>query len=333
MTRGGDISVVITTYNRPKYLVQAVTSALSQTCMPREIIVVDDGSTWETHAALDRFGSRLSYFRQENAGQQVARNRGVQEAAGTWVATLDDDDRYTCDYIEEVSEAIVGSTANVIYTDHRKFSDAGYENQTNFEKPHSSYWLGLPYSRAGWSHIGKFPVERLTRWIAFYPSTMTARKDFYQAIGGYRPEFRGVKAEDIEFLVRALTAGDLSVVWSPVVDYRLHDGNDTTSWILSALGRLEIFEAIRTQPNLSPELQATLDLDLPLRRAQGFDYAFRVRDAALVRELGNQLRRDDWTIARRIKRTIASLPPPVSRALGRWSLAAAGAAKGALSRR
>lgn len=310
--KSADISIVIITHNRPGYLVEAVGSVMRQTCAPREIIVVDDGSTWETKSALNVFGSRVTYVRQENAGQQVARNCGVEHAQAQWVATLDDDDLYTPKYVEKVSAAIEGCDADIIYTDHRKFSVGEPYEHTNFENAPGDYWFGMPYSDEGWSFIGKFPVERLTKWIAFYPSTMTVQKDFYRSLGGYKPQFRGIKSEDIEFLVRALVAGRLAAVWSPVVDYRLHAGNDTRSVYQAALGRLTIFEAIRADPATPPALVAALDADLPTRRAWALDFAFKVGDFDLVRHLGKQFRAEDWTSSRRARYWIAGFPVPAN---------------------
>lgn len=312
MTSSADISVVITTYNRAEFLVEAIRSVLNQTCAPREIIIVDDGSTSETRSALSVFGSKVVYIQQENAGQQTARNRGVQKAQGAWVTTLDDDDLYRPNYVAEVSAAIRGSPANVVYTDHRKFFGKRPRERTNFEEAPPDIWFGIERKASGWSHIGQYPVKHLLKWIAFYPSTMAMTKVFYQSIGGYNPQFRGIKSEDIEFLARALTTGNLSIAWSPLVDYRLHEGNATSSVYLTILGRLRIFEAMRKDPSVSPELQAALDTDLPARRAWGLDFAFKVGDFDLVRSLGSQFRLEDWTPSRKVRYKIAGLPAPAN---------------------
>ncbi len=307
-----DVAVVITTFNRPQFLVAAVASVIDQTRPPREIIVVDDGSAEETGACLRRFGSRVLHVRQDNLGQQVARNRGVREAKARWISTLDDDDLYVPDCLEQVEQAMQGSAANVIYADHRKFVAAVPYPLTNFESAPEGYWDGIPTRKTGWSFVGKFPVERLLRYIAFYPSAMTMRTDLYRDLGGYDPKLRGVKAEDIEFLSRALKAGNLAVVWSPVIDYRVHGGNDTNSSDLSALGRLHVFETIRREHLLSPEFRHALDQDLPTRRAWALDQAFKVRNFPLVLDLATRLRDENWTAARRVKRWMAALPPPIA---------------------
>ena len=86
------ISVVIPTYNRAALLMQAIDSALAQTWTDREIVVVDDGSTDGTPEVVERYGSAVRYVRQTNGGEASARNRGVREAKGDWIAFLDSDD-------------------------------------------------------------------------------------------------------------------------------------------------------------------------------------------------------------------------------------------------
>jgi glycosyltransferase involved in cell wall biosynthesis len=92
MTAEPLVSVIIPAYNAEASLARAVNSALSQTVPPREIIVVDDGSTDGTAGVAHAFGSAIRYFRQQNAGASVSRNRGVRESSGELLAFLDADD-------------------------------------------------------------------------------------------------------------------------------------------------------------------------------------------------------------------------------------------------
>ena len=88
------VSVIIPTYNRAKLLGRAVESVLDQTMPDHEIIIVDDGSTDDTHRTAAGFGRVIRYFRQANAGPGAARNRGIESARGEWIAFLDSDDRW-----------------------------------------------------------------------------------------------------------------------------------------------------------------------------------------------------------------------------------------------
>ncbi len=83
------ISVIITTFNRPKLLQRALSSVLKQTLKPFEVIVVDDGSK-------DRLKTLegIKYIYKQNGGISSARNLGIKKAKGNWVAFLDDDDEW-----------------------------------------------------------------------------------------------------------------------------------------------------------------------------------------------------------------------------------------------
>jgi len=85
-----EISVVIPAYNAEKYLEETIRSVQCQTFRNFEIIVVDDGSTDRTAEIAEAGGARC--IRQQNCGVSHARNRGVEEASGRYVAFLDADD-------------------------------------------------------------------------------------------------------------------------------------------------------------------------------------------------------------------------------------------------
>jgi glycosyltransferase involved in cell wall biosynthesis len=92
---GPTVSVVIPTYNRLGYLREALSSALTQSRPPDEVIIVDDGSTDGTGATMSAMPPPVRYIRQQNAGPAAARNRGLREARSEWIALLDSDDLWT----------------------------------------------------------------------------------------------------------------------------------------------------------------------------------------------------------------------------------------------
>lgn len=91
------VSVIITTYNRADLLPRAVNSVLSQTFEDYEVIIVDDCSTDHTQEVIAKFAdSRIRPLRHEvNRGASAARNTGIANALGEYIAFLDDDDELT----------------------------------------------------------------------------------------------------------------------------------------------------------------------------------------------------------------------------------------------
>lgn len=86
------VSVIIPTYNRTRYICDAIDSVLAQSYQDLEIIVVNDGSTDDTATVLKKYAGRIKLILQENRGVSAARNRGIIEASGEYVAFLDADD-------------------------------------------------------------------------------------------------------------------------------------------------------------------------------------------------------------------------------------------------
>ncbi|MBM2835200.1 MAG: glycosyl transferase [Candidatus Brocadiaceae bacterium] len=94
------VSVVIPTYNRAPYVIMAIESVLAQSYQDYEIIVVDDGSTDGTRDVLEPYRDRIRYMYQDNKGVSAARNTGIQESRGEWIAFLDSDDEWLPNKLE-----------------------------------------------------------------------------------------------------------------------------------------------------------------------------------------------------------------------------------------
>ncbi|MGD9335327.1 MAG: glycosyltransferase [Desulfobacterales bacterium] len=86
------ISVIIPTYNRGWIIKEAIDSVMAQNYRDFELIIVDDGSTDNTSDILNSYHGDILVFRQENRGVSAARNRGIVEASGRFIAFLDSDD-------------------------------------------------------------------------------------------------------------------------------------------------------------------------------------------------------------------------------------------------
>lgn len=100
------ISVIIPCHNAEPYLREAIDSALGQEGVELEVIVVDDGSTDDSPAIIQSYGKRLRAFFQENRGACAARNHGLAEARGAYIAFLDADDRLATGALARLREAL-----------------------------------------------------------------------------------------------------------------------------------------------------------------------------------------------------------------------------------
>jgi glycosyltransferase involved in cell wall biosynthesis len=303
-----DISVVIPSFDRTDLALETVQSVLDQSRAVREIIIVANGS--DEHAAFwqQRANDQLRVLRTPPLGKQLARNEGIRAARSTWVATLDDDDLYLPDFITSALPAIEEGRADIISTDHRKFHPEREDRRTNFEAAPKGYWSGIRPSdpNVSWSFVGQFPMALLLKRVPIYPSTTVIRRDFALEIGGYDPGMRGIMAEDLEFLIRALSRGKLALVWRPLVRYRKHPGNDTVSEIGREIGRWRIFEFARAHhQNLPDDFLRALDRDLPARRKRIFKLAYAHRDRPLMDEAWAKLSFAQKTPAVLLRRMMA----------------------------
>ncbi|MCK4820742.1 glycosyltransferase family 2 protein, partial [bacterium] len=108
------ISVVIPVYNKKAFIGRALLSAIRQSFRDIEIIVVDDGSTDQSSDVIKSIRDpRIKLISQNNQGVSAARNRGIAEASGNYVAFLDADDEWLPNYLETIMRM------------YRKFPDVG----------------------------------------------------------------------------------------------------------------------------------------------------------------------------------------------------------------
>jgi glycosyltransferase involved in cell wall biosynthesis len=121
------VSVVIPTYNRAKYIGQAIASAFGQSYRDLEVIVVDDGSTDSTETVLKSFiDPRLVVIRQENAGRSRARNVAINAARGEYITFLDSDDYYLPSKVDlQVSFLDANPVFGMAYTSAACIDDDG----------------------------------------------------------------------------------------------------------------------------------------------------------------------------------------------------------------
>jgi hypothetical protein len=120
MTKNKTVSVIIPTHDRGWAIRAAIDSVLAQDYPDFELLIVDDGSTDNTHQILLEYGSRLGFIRQPNRGVSAARNRGIRETSGKLIAFLDSDDRWlpgklTCqvEFFQNHPDALICQTEEI----------------------------------------------------------------------------------------------------------------------------------------------------------------------------------------------------------------------------
>lgn len=105
------VSVVIPAYNAEGFLARAIRSVLAQTRPPSEIVIVDDGSTDRTREIAESFGASVRCIRQNNRGAAAARNRGIEESKGSFIAFLDSDDEWLPERLEKTLAPLLKNRA------------------------------------------------------------------------------------------------------------------------------------------------------------------------------------------------------------------------------
>jgi cellulose synthase/poly-beta-1,6-N-acetylglucosamine synthase-like glycosyltransferase len=214
-----DVSVIVPTRNRKDLLSIALRTALDQRDVDLDVIVVDDASTDGTadvvRAVADPRVRVISQSTRE--GVSAARNRGIAEATGAWIAFLDDDDLWSPDKLTRQLEAATrGPRAWV------------YGGDVNVDR-HLRVLTALPPPTP--EHV----MRSLPRYnpVPTGASNVVVRADALRRVGGFDPGLR--RTEDWDLWIRLARLGPPGVVNAPLVAYRFHAANvaDETDAILT----------------------------------------------------------------------------------------------------
>ena len=201
------VSVIIPTYNRADLVCRAVESALSQTYNHKEIVVVDDGSTDGTQAALKPYGSLIRVVTQANRGASVARNHGVERSAGEIIAFLDSDDVWLPSKLERqvsllrrAGKSVPCCICNALLksTNSRELSSF------------SVAWLKPRHEEGIWTNV---PEVLATRFVLFN-QTLAVRRSVLERIGGFEPSYAVL--EDYELALRLSLEGPWGFLSEPL---------------------------------------------------------------------------------------------------------------------
>ncbi len=220
------LSIVIATYNMADFLPLAVQSALAQTYKPIEVLIVDDGSTDNTADVVQPFlpDPRVNYWKQENAGQANAKNRGIRESTGQYIAFLDADDIWMPDKLEAQMHLFARlSAVGVVYSGFSYIDEAGRE---------------LP-NVPGKMYRGRVSGPLLiSNFIGF--SSSVVRRECFERLGAFNENLgMGI---DYDLWLRFSTRYEFDYVDRPLLYYREWTGQMSRNWNTRYLKGIEIMK-------------------------------------------------------------------------------------------
>ncbi|HTH17183.1 MAG TPA: glycosyltransferase family 2 protein [Magnetospirillum sp.] len=214
-----DVSVVMPAYNVAATVGRALASIAAQTLRPREVLVVDDGSSDGTAEAVAAMagrmnGVRLRLFRQPNQGAGAARNRALAAAEGEWIAFLDSDDEWLPAKLERSIEVTEG--ADLVMTSHNLF---GIDPQggEHFIDSQARY-LANPDD----------PYRTLFLRGFISSSTVLVRRAAVLEAGGFDPELRSAQDYELWLAILAKAGRRFLTFADPLLRYTLAEDGITS---------------------------------------------------------------------------------------------------------
>ncbi|GHG32511.1 glycosyltransferase family 2 protein [Paracoccus aerius] len=243
------VSVIIPAYNAADTILATLASVQAQTYAPIEILVVDDGSTDTTRLIVERMAAREPRLRvicQQNAGVARARNRGLAEARGDWIATLDADDIWHPEKLERqmavavtspLAPALVYSWCRSIDAEDRVIADQGQP-----------------------MHRGKAFEHLLAINFINNGSNALVRTDAARAVGGFEEAFQAFRAfgaEDFAFYLAIAERWPVAPAPGFLVGYRITGNSMSANPERMRMSiELVLFRVEQQRPDISPSLMA-----------------------------------------------------------------------------
>jgi glycosyltransferase involved in cell wall biosynthesis len=200
------VSVVIPAFNRCELLERALVSVFAQSTPADEVVVVDDGSTDETRQMVAASFPTARCIGQPNRGVSAARNRGIRESVGSWIALLDSDDEWLAEKLERQLAALASNpTYDLCHCDEIWMRAGVRVNQ------------GLKHKKSG-GHIFLSCVPR----CVISPSSVMIRRTVFDEIGFFNEDLPA--CEDYDFWLRFCSRRPVLYLSAPLVVK--HGGRD-----------------------------------------------------------------------------------------------------------
>lgn len=203
-----DVSIVITAYNYADYLEQCVMSCLlqSNSSLEYEVIIVDDGSTDQTSAVLERFtDSRLRIFRIDNEGIEKASNFGFEKSRGKYIVRVDADDIIFSNYLCEIQRHLQDEFG-FFYSNYFVINSSGEVSEE----------ISLP----------KFKIEEILQRGDFLATGTLYSRKLINDFGGYSTIMRNGGLENYELILRLIKFGIKGKhIPHYLFGYRRHESN------------------------------------------------------------------------------------------------------------
>jgi glycosyltransferase involved in cell wall biosynthesis len=275
-------SAIIPTFNRGGFIHHAIDSVLAQ-APTVEIIVVDDGSTDDTHTVVSRYGSRVRYLRQANRGVSAARNRGAHEATADWIAFLDSDDEWNTDALAAHERLLkehptaVCSVLNSVAVDLHG-SETDYFEEAGFDK----------YFAESSQFLATRPLEAVTRFNITTLQSVVFRRDVFISTRLFDETLP--IGEDFDAIAHMALRG--AFVFSNAIGARVVRRPEA----IENLSKLFRTNTIQTRLHWDRVFQRLLEVDGLSRQEAD---ALRARRASNLRGLGNAYRDVGMNVASR----------------------------------
>src|SRR5215469_5159683 len=211
--RSVSVSAVIPVYNNGPYIAAALKSVVDQTTPATEIIVVDDGSTDDTAAALRPYRDQIRYVYQTNRGEPSARNQGIREATSTYIAFLDGDDLWLPNKLELQTEYLQRHPeCALVYSDMSTFDEQGIIDASVRKRFGMSFQSGRIF-------------QTLFKRALFGSGTVVFRKDCVEKVGYFDESL--LVGSDYEMWLRIARNFDVGFIDQPLLMYRHHASMST----------------------------------------------------------------------------------------------------------